>query len=465
MTIPANLGKLLNFAQYHHIMKFAIISASPKGENSITYHTILYLQKHYSDDTWQTYHIGKSKRHWEDAFSAILTSDLTIFCYPVYTFLAPSRLHQFMQMLKERGGYEGKAYLQISTSKHFYDITAHAWVDDNCADLGMLKIGSLSADMDDLLSAKGRKEALDFWKMAIWRLQSGVYIPIHKIEPAEFKYDGSAESDKLSFLTPDLPLTGKQTIKNKVVVVASIEASDAELRAMISDYADASEREVEVFNVNEFPFKGSCISCFNCASTGNCIYTDHFDVYLREHILTARAIVYAFRIKDHSMGCQMKVYDDRQFCNGHRTVTMGMPVGFIVAGDCASEANLQRLMAARADVGGNLNAGVASNLEQIRNLAATIDFALEHEIAPTRSFWGVGGMKIFRDLIWMMQGLMRQDHKFFKSHGQYDFPQKRRKDMISSYLIGALMNNKKLRQKAGSKISEGMIAPYKKVLE
>ena len=32
-------------------------------------------------------------------------------------------------------------------------------------------------------------------------------------------------------------------------------------------------------------------------------------------------------------------------------------------------------------------------------------------------------MKIFRDLIWMMRGLMKADHEFYKAHGMYDFPQ------------------------------------------
>ena len=71
-------------------------------------------------------------------------------------------------------------------------------------------------------------------------------------------------------------------------------------------------------------------------------------------------------------------------------------------------------------------------------------------------------MKIFRDLIWLMQGMMRADHRFYKSHGQYDFPQKKRGTMMKMYLVGALMSNEKLMKKAGSKVKEGMIAPYKK---
>jgi len=74
-------------------------------------------------------------------------------------------------------------------------------------------------------------------------------------------------------------------------------------------------------------------------------------------------------------------------------------------------------------------------------------------------------MKIFRDLIWLMQGLMRADHRFYRAHGQYDFPQKKRWRMWQMYPVGALLSNEKLMKKAGGKIREGMIAPYRKILD
>ena len=74
-------------------------------------------------------------------------------------------------------------------------------------------------------------------------------------------------------------------------------------------------------------------------------------------------------------------------------------------------------------------------------------------------------MKIFRDLIWQMQGLMKADHKFYKKHGQYDFPQKKRGRMIAMYAVGALMSNKKLKSKMGNKMNEGMLMPYNSVLD
>jgi hypothetical protein len=74
-------------------------------------------------------------------------------------------------------------------------------------------------------------------------------------------------------------------------------------------------------------------------------------------------------------------------------------------------------------------------------------------------------MKIFRDLIWLMRGIMKADHKFYKEHKQYDFPQNRRGTMIAMCLLGALISSDKVKAKAGNMMNEGMLMPYKKVLE
>ena len=194
---------------------------------------------------------------------------------------------------------------------------------------------------------------------------------------------------------------------------------------------------------------GGCISCFNCATTGKCIYKDGFDSFLRENIQTGNAIVVAFSIKDHSMGSLFKTYDDRQFCNGHRTVTQGTPFGYIADGPYSREENLRTVLEARAQVGGNFLAGVATDESdpdaEIRMLSDNVAYALEHSLVPPQNFYGVGGMKIFRDLIWLMQGMMKADHRFYKAHGQYDFPQKKVGRVAFMYLAGAMMSSPKIK--------------------
>ena len=455
-------------------MNILIINGSPKGQYSTTLHTCLYLQKRFSGHSFEVLDAGQRikslQKDFSPAIEAISRAELIIFSYPVYTFLAPSQLHTFIALMKEahldrRLDLDGKVATQVTTSKHFYDITAHRYIEDNCADMGLAFIDGLSADMDDLLTEKGRKEAEDFFKIVLWSISKGYFkkpsVEPYAFAPVKVEYPDLAEI--LPFERPE-GSGGK-----RVVIVADWKEDDIQLRAMVSRFKARLPYECDVVNIGEFPFLGGCVSCFNCATTGKCIYKDGFDTFLRENIHKHDAIVYAFRISDHSMGCRFKMYDDRQFCNGHRTVTMGTPFAYLVSGALSKEENLRTVIEARAQVGGNFLAGIATDecdpCAEIDRLADTLIYALANGHSCPQNFYGVGGMKIFRDLIFLMRGMMRADHKFFKSHGQYDFPQKKFGTSLTMYLVGALLGNSKLRAKMGSKMNEGMIKPYRKVVD
>ena len=442
-------------------MHILVLNGSPKGEYSITLQTVRYLEKQYPEHSFEVLHVGQKIKSLEkdmtQALAMIARADLLLFSYPVYTFIAPSQLHRFIELLKASGAdLSGKATAQLSTSKHFYDVTAHRYVEDNCHDLGLKVIRGLSADMDDLLSEKGRKDARDFFDFILFSVENGVY------EPAPGALPAPAHK----------PVTVPESAGDKpgdVVIVTDCEKDNAQLAAMIARFAAVLPLKTRVINIREYPIKGGCLGCFNCAITGKCVYKDGFDDFLRNEIQSAQAIVYAFTIRDHSMGARFKMYNDREFCNGHRTVTMGMPFGYLVSGDYSREMNLRTILEARAQVGGNFLAGVATDERdpdgEIDALASTLCYALERRYDPPRNFFGVGGMKVFRDLIWIMQGMMRADHKFYKAHGQYDFPQKQWPTMLKMYLVGTLLASPKIKAKMGNAMNEGMIAPYKKVLE
>ena len=69
-------------------------------------------------------------------------------------------------------------------------------------------------------------------------------------------------------------------------------------------------------------------------------------------------------------------------------------------------------------------------------------------------------MKIFRDLIYIMQALMKSDHKFYKEHGIYDFPQKQKKRILQMKLLGELISIPSVQKKAKNQMSQAIIAPY-----
>ena len=145
-------------------MKIAVINGSPKGKYSITLQTVLYLQRKFPEHDFEILHAGQTIRALEKDFSKakelMESADAVLFSYPVYTFLAPSQLHRFVELAKESGVcLQGKFATQISTSKHFYDVTAHKYIEENALDLGMGYIRGLSADMEDLPTKKGQQEA------------------------------------------------------------------------------------------------------------------------------------------------------------------------------------------------------------------------------------------------------------------------------------------------------------------
>ena len=443
-------------------MKIAVINGSPKGKYSITLQTVRYLALIYPEHEFVTLNAGQKikalEKDFTEARELLSSAHAVLFSYPVYTFLAPSQLHRFIELVKADGvNLEGKYATQISTSKHFYDVTAHKYIEENALDLGMRYVRGLSADMEDLLTEVGKNDAKKFFERFLWSVENEIYeLPKERVAYSPVP------------VTP-LESTGEKSEEKDVLILTDLTDSDSNLSGMISRFRSALPYKTRVVNISEYPLSGGCLGCFRCAVSEKCVYKDGFDKFLREEIQTADAIVYAFTVSDHSMGARFKMYDDRNFCNGHRTVTVGMPVGYLVSGNYSTEHNLITVIEGRAETGGNFLAGVATDERntdaEVDKLAASLTFALETGHTAPKNFLGVGGMKIFRDLIFEMRGMMRADHKFYKKQGIYDFPKRLSPRSLLMYLVGALLANEKILAKMGNKMNEGMIAPYEKMFK
>ena len=444
-------------------MNILVINGSPKGKNSITLQSMLYLEKKNIDHHFEFLHIGpiirKLEKDFSEAKKMLEKAELIIFSYPVYTFLAPYQMHRFIELVYDNDvNVKDKWGTQITTSKHFYDITAHRFMNENMLDFGLKVLPGLSQDMEDLLKERGRKELLDWMKMTEFRIEMGIF-RARKERAIEVQRKYEAKLD-------NIPKTGKK----KISIVTNVEDNDSSLQNMIEDFRRSIPYEATVFNIGKFPFSGGCLGCFGCAKTGKCVHKDGFDSYLREQIQSADSIVYAFRIKHHFTASSMKCYDDRQFCNGHRTVTAGSPTAYIIAGDLKCERNLQDLIEARASVGGNFLAAIATDESDdtpraLQKAAESLSFAIRNGLEEPKTFFGEGGSRIFRDLIYEMQGLMKADHRFYRSHGMYSsFPQKHKSRIVMMKLVGLLMSLPGADKKKGM-MTEGMLAPYRKVLD
>lgn len=368
-------------------MRVLVINGSPKGKNSVTYQTIRFLQKKFPKDEFDVIHAGAQIALWEQDMSAVVEAvkwaQIILFAYPVYTFIAPSQLHRFIELLKAKNiDFSGKYAVQITTSKHFYDVTAHRFIEDNSRDMGMRVLRGFSADRKDLLTKTGQLQVITYWN----------YVK-HIIMQEASLYENIKEN----------AIHKEKNEKYRVVIVTDCTKENERLRRMIIDFRKALPFASHVVNLQNFTFKGGCLGCFHCAADGICVHQDGFDELLRKKIQKADSIVYAFSIKDHSMGTLFKTYDDRQFCNGHHTVTMGKPTAYLIDGEFSQEENLQMILEARSQMGGNFPAGIATNegvgADSPKTCADKLAYALVHRVTANENFYGVGGMKILRDLI------------------------------------------------------------------
>ena len=85
-------------------MHVLVINGSPSGKNSITLQTVLFIEKHFKKINFNYLHVGSGihaiEKSFAEAEDALRSADLLLFAYPVYTFLVPSQLHRFIELIK-----------------------------------------------------------------------------------------------------------------------------------------------------------------------------------------------------------------------------------------------------------------------------------------------------------------------------------------------------------------------------
>ncbi len=443
-------------------MKVLVLNGSPKGQKSVTLCSIKYLAKVYHNDSFEVLDVAQQIKAYErkdkvDAFKTALSSaDLVICAYPVYTFLAPAQLHRFFEIIKENSiTFDNKYVTQLSTSKRFYDTTAHGTIKKILMDADGKYINGISQDMEDLTHKKGREQLEKWWEFVRYEMQNDIFEQAKLQEKSlpfyERKHTQNVQKDD-----------------NKRVVIVTDCKQGSSLQNMVDDFCAILPYKTDVFNLNNFAFKCGCLGCLKCTRNGICAVDDGFSQVLNEYINGADAILTAFEIVNHSLSSLFKTFFDRQFVNGHRPLTQGKPTGYIVSGNLSDEDVLKVYIDAKSAVGGNYNLGVVCDETGAENdmilLAKRLEYALQKGVPDEHNFYEVGGMKIFRDMIWIMRGLMKADYDFYKKNGLLDFPQKKRGQMILMKLLGKLLKSKTINKKLPNVMSDGMLMPYEKII-
>jgi multimeric flavodoxin WrbA len=242
------------------------------------------------------------------------------------------------------------------------------------------------------------------------------------------------------------------------------------LRASFSD-------GVEVINLHQVKILGGCLGCLQCGYEYECSYGDK-DEYMGFHksrVKTADILIFAGSIKDRYLSSRWKLFFDRSFFYTHTPSLTGKQIGFLISGPLNQIPNLKQILEAYTDwQQANLAGFVTDECDDslqldalLQNLAERLlQWSLTNYIKP-RTFLGVGGMKVLRDDMWgKLRFPFQADHKFYKKHGLYDFPQKDYKARIISRILILLTKIPYMRKAIYQKrMKSEMIKPFQKILE
>lgn len=455
-------------------MNIVVVNGSPKGKNSFTFQSVRYLEKKYPDIHFETYHVGQTIKSYrsdnekmEKFLMAVQSCDAILWVYPVYTCLVPFQLVQFVSYLYENSFSDvvkGKYAAQISTSKHFYDYTAYNYLHQVSEDLNLQHVPGIMQGMEDLLKETGQVQLTNFFER---------YLDTILNRKAVSRKYQTTKTDIMKVYRGDKVKAAqiKPETHKKVVLLTDATQEDVSLNNMITAYINSMPQPVEVINLHDQNLTGGCLGCFHCAIEGNCIYKDGFETIHREKIQKADCLILAGTISQHWFKPIWKCYDDRLFYNGHRTSMMGKSIGYLISGSLRDEHNFREVLEARSEVGQLYLLDIISDEDDDHTITALIHgmaektmWALENKPVRPQNFYGVGGMKVFRDLIFVMRGLMKEDHRFYKKNGLYDFPQKEVKQILLMNFVGLLMIFKRFRKNAQKSINRFMLKPYEAVI-
>lgn len=411
-------------------MNIAIIHGSPKGNNSTTKKHTDYLIKCMPNHNYTEFYVGKEIKKLEDDTSYFSTmiktiheSDIIIWSFPVYYYMVPSQLKRFVELVYERNciyAFNGKYSTSISTSGNFFDHAAHNYMNAVCNDWNMNYIEGFPSEMLDLLKEEKRNNFIGF-------MEYFLYISEKKLSIS--KSFAPLLSNNFNY-TPEPQVNTKIMLHKKVVLLTDATPYDLNLNNMIKTFNSCFGNTIDVINLHTVNIKGGCLGCGHCLSDGKCIYKDGFETLFYEKINTADVLIFAGTMKDRYLSATWKTFFDRNFFNGHRPVLNNKYLGFIISGPLKQNCNLRQILEATCQIWKTPILDIITDefnnsyelTKEIEAFAEKISKTLEIGWQRSDSFLGVGGHKVFRDLVFSKKAIMKADNEYYKSHEYYDFP-------------------------------------------
>ncbi|MCK5183793.1 MAG: NAD(P)H-dependent oxidoreductase [Candidatus Heimdallarchaeota archaeon] len=453
-------------------MKFVILNGSPRETKSVTYQYLRYIEANFPMHEYMVHHIGrkikkieKDQEYFDLILKDIEAADGIIWIYPVYILSVPSQLKRFIELVFERkklNYFKGKNATSISTSGKFYDHLAHNYIHAISEDFGMNYFRGYSAEIMELLKKKERKRlqnfAIQFFIQCENKLESAKVC-----SPLIFDYPA---------YNPSKIKVQPKTKKHKITVLTDASETDESLNNMIDTFVKLMPCEVLVVNVNKVNIKGGCLGCLNCASENICFYPDEHNAIFKKYTVEVDAVVFAYKTQDRYLSSGVKIFQDRSFFNGHHPVFMGQQQAFFISGPLRQMPILREAIEAMPEVGRANLVGIVTDeytdskqiTTLIQNVIDGILWGIEHgKYTRPKTFLGVGGHKVFRDLIHTYQVVFPQDYSYYKMHKLFDWP----KIFFGnfSFILKPLMRFPSFRKRFFAQSGKFLIQMFSKVIK
>lgn len=189
--------------------------------------------------------------------------------------------------------FDKKYTASFSTSIHFFDYTAHNYIQGICEDLGMHFVRSFSAEMQDLMDAQERQNLKDFMENVIYAFKNKVHTSrvFPKLKQTELKYKSDdivediADSDNI-----------------KLVILTDTESMSDNLQNMVKRFQANFSKEPEIIDLTRIKIAGGCLGCVKCGMDNECVYDGKDDVrsVYEDKLKKADIIVFAQKLTRYS---------------------------------------------------------------------------------------------------------------------------------------------------------------------
>jgi multimeric flavodoxin WrbA len=452
------------------------LNGSPKGDSSVTIHSVNYLQKKYPEHDFSILDIAKrikgiekKRATFDQIIAEIAAADGVLWAFPLYLLLVPARLKRFIELIYARGAeyaFSGKYTAAISTSIHFCDHIAHRYIQAICNDLNMQFVASFSADMMDLIDEDERERLVQFGAHFLSAIQNQ--------HPTAKRYRPLKWQD-YSYR----PGEGSRSIDagdKKVLVVTDARPEDTNLQRMVGRFCSSFVADIEVVNLNDLKIVSSCIGCLQCGYDNQCALGERDDYvpFNREKVLEADVLIFAGTMTDRYLSSLWKTFFDRSFFMGHLPALVGVQLGVIVSGPLSGNENLREFFEGYA---GWQNANIIDFVSDEVGNSDVIDAQLQElarqgaEFAksgyvPPPTFLGVGAHKVFRDDVWgRLRTVFQADHRGYKKTGYYDFPMWDLPTHLMAHMGDLGMNIPKVRGSIQEMLKHGVSFRHRKIVE